>query len=260
MCTGRIFFGLALFISSQSEELFGAHSDTADIISDLSRRLENLEYLRTKDTLEAQRREEELLSRIQATEDNERRIRDLEQLTSGQFHEIASLKNHLEHLSRGDVVSAEKNPGNSSYSQLDRLSRAGVHFPPVAFYAYSSTTLRYLTRRMLPYDTVITNVGNGYNKYTGAFTCSVPGVYFFTWDIYVGGGVGYHVDTELQRNGQAVAFAKAGTTTYLAMTGSSSAILQLVAGDTVWVKVSEETNDQTVLYNNKTKFSGFLIQ
>ncbi|XP_060064605.1 complement C1q-like protein 2 [Ylistrum balloti] len=249
------------FQTENSDGVFQGKSDTSETISDLSRRLENLENVREKDYLEARSRETELLSRIQETEDlYERRIRKLKQLSFGQSKEISSLKNQLESIVRNIAMPTEKSSGNTSYSLVDRFSRSDAHFPPVAFYAYSSTTLRHLARRMLPFDTVITNIGNGYNKYTGAFTCSVPGIYFFTWTAYVGGGVGHHVDTELHRNGHPVAFAKGGSTTYLAMTGSASAILELAVGDAVWVQVSEVTGDHTVLYGEKTNFSGFLIQ
>lgn len=128
------------------------------------------------------------------------------------------------------------------------------------FYAYLSQKIPHLNHGKIVFDDVIENVGHGYNKYTGAFTCTVPGSYFFEWDMYPGGGQGHYVSTDLMRNGVSVSFAKAGTTEHLAMTGSSAAVLQLAVGDTVWVKISGFTNYNTVLYSKITKFSGFRIK
>lgn len=75
----------------------------------------------------------------------------------------------------------------------------------------------------------------------------------------MGGGVGHDVNTELIKNGNPMSFATAGTTDHLAMSGSSSAVLELTHGDSVWVRISEYTNAATVLYPKITKFSGFLI-
>ena len=41
--------------------------------------------------------------------------------------------------------------------------------------------------RTIVFDNVLTNVGDGYNEFSGLFTAPSSGVYFFTWTIYSGG-------------------------------------------------------------------------
>nr|XP_022298826.1 uncharacterized protein LOC111107771 [Crassostrea virginica] len=77
------------------------------------------------------------------------------------------------------------------HSDMSRLAQG-----PVAFYAYMSQrepnpSLNYA----LIFDSVKTNVGGGYNEYSGMFTAPSSGVYVFTWTIYTGdhGQTKFHV-------------------------------------------------------------------
>lgn len=58
---------------------------------------------------------------------------------------------------------------------------------PVAFYAYMSkdepTPSAHFT---LKFDRVRTNVGNGYNKFSGTFVAPSSGTYVFTYTVYAG--------------------------------------------------------------------------
>jgi hypothetical protein len=55
---------------------------------------------------------------------------------------------------------------------------------PVAFYAYlSKSEPAPSIHHTLIFDVVKTNLGNGYNKYSGTFVAPTAGAYVFTWTI-----------------------------------------------------------------------------
>ncbi|XP_048736469.2 uncharacterized protein LOC125651760 [Ostrea edulis] len=74
-----------------------------------------------------------------------------------------------------------------SESGVERIRHTRISPEPVAFYAYmSSNEPNPSLHRSLIFDVVKTNLGGGYNKYSGMFTAPSPGVYVLTWTIYTG--------------------------------------------------------------------------
>nr|XP_034312989.1 cerebellin-1-like [Crassostrea gigas] len=58
-----------------------------------------------------------------------------------------------------------------------------------AFSAYMSDDVAEISKDFtIHFDTIITNIGNHYNKHTGAFTAPQHGVYVFTWNFYCNPG------------------------------------------------------------------------
>ncbi|XP_052067274.1 uncharacterized protein LOC127706659 [Mytilus californianus] len=55
----------------------------------------------------------------------------------------------------------------------------------VAFYAYMSSSIPAPSiHYQLVFDIAKTNIGRGYNHYTGTFNAPIQGVYVFVWTIY----------------------------------------------------------------------------
>ncbi|VDI72382.1 Hypothetical predicted protein [Mytilus galloprovincialis] len=58
--------------------------------------------------------------------------------------------------------------------------------PVIAFHVYASSNLNSLgLHQIVMFNTILTNEGNGYNKYTGTFIVPTSGFYVFTWTIDV---------------------------------------------------------------------------
>lgn len=56
----------------------------------------------------------------------------------------------------------------------------------IAFYAYlTNTESNPGAHHIIVYDHVVTNSGNGYSKFTGAFTAPRAGMYVFSWTTFI---------------------------------------------------------------------------
>ncbi|XP_061195733.1 uncharacterized protein LOC133203955 [Saccostrea echinata] len=183
--------------------------------------------------------------------------------------DVQSLKTEYSYIKRefgNHLVSTRNESCTRTLECLDQKTH-------IAFYAYYSNNFKAPTTigATLIFDSVVTNLGNGYNKRTGIFTTPLSGVYAFTWTLHAAGsnvarssgnqygemnasikqnGVtrgAIHVDTE-RKNDDAVA--------------TGFVLLSLKAGDEIQI-VSDIFNGQGSMYSNdehgRTSFSGFQI-
>lgn len=128
----------------------------------------------------------------------------------------------------------------------------------VAFSAALSKDVTSTTpQEKLIYDTVITNIGNGFDPKTGEFTVPSDGLYVFHWTVLTHPGKVY--DTELVVNGVAkrrnAADAGGGKSFN---SGSSMVTLPLQKGDKVWIR-KYSTLGNKLHGNYWPGFSGFKI-
>ncbi|XP_042200239.1 complement C1q-like protein 2 [Callorhinchus milii] len=130
------------------------------------------------------------------------------------------------------------------------------HSPRIAFYA--GLRKPHEGYEILKFDDVVTNIGNHYEASTGKFTCTVPGIYFFTYHVLMRGGDGVSMWADLCKNGQVRASAIAQDADQNYDYASNTVILHLDVGDEVYVKL-----DGGKVHggnNNKySTFSGFII-
>ncbi|KAB0393190.1 hypothetical protein E2I00_004909 [Balaenoptera physalus] len=100
-------------------------------------------------------------------------------------------------------------------------------------------------RETVLFDDVVTNLGNHYDPTTGKFTCSIPGIYFFTYHVLMRGG-----------DGTSIAIAQDADQNY--DYASNSVVLHLEPGDEVYIKL--DGGKAHGGNNNKySTFSGFII-
>lgn len=76
--------------------------------------------------------------------------------------------------------------GQTNRMAFFKIYFAGIRTPngTIAFSAYMTHNLSNLGNlRILVFDAIFINEGNGYNHYVGVFTAPRTGLYVFTWTI-----------------------------------------------------------------------------
>ena len=121
-----------------------------------------------------------------------------------------------------------------------------------AFSAVRTTSFTASSPPALPFDQVHTNIGEDFVATTGRFTCEIPGVYLFTYSIMTHNS---NPSVKLMKN-TAVINAVYRTPESPHDIVSNSAVLQLAAGDQIWLKCI-----RTIYSNSEhhTTFSGVIL-
>ncbi|XP_006906538.2 complement C1q tumor necrosis factor-related protein 2 isoform X1 [Pteropus alecto] len=125
--------------------------------------------------------------------------------------------------------------------------------------AFSVAVTKSYPRERLPikFDKILMNEGSHYNASSGKFVCSVPGIYYFTYDITL---ANKHLAIGLVHNGQyRIRTFDANTGNHDVASGST--ILALKQGDEVWLQIfySEQNGLFYDPYWTDSLFTGFLI-
>ena len=122
----------------------------------------------------------------------------------------------------------------------------------IAFSAPSSKFGPNMAYQTIVFDKVFINAGNDYNPQTGMLTCSVSGVYTFTWSNMPAYHSSVdHCDSAIYKNGDSWLETRAHVDSSSA---TNTIVFRLAQGDQVWVKTK-----QCGYYNGYpyTSFSGW---
>ncbi|KAJ8306996.1 hypothetical protein KUTeg_015080 [Tegillarca granosa] len=126
----------------------------------------------------------------------------------------------------------------------------------VAFTAQLSHDIGHLgSNEAIIFDKVVTNHGNGYESQTGHFTAPVAGIYHFTTTVMAYGDENVHI--QIVKNGNEI--ARGYTSSIDFETSVAVVIVQMAAGDRVWVRHFFDTTTPHIHGLGYTSFSGFLI-
>ncbi|XP_069055482.1 complement C1q tumor necrosis factor-related protein 2 [Pleurodeles waltl] len=125
--------------------------------------------------------------------------------------------------------------------------------------AFSVAVTKSYPKERLPikFDKVLMNEGGHYNASSGKYVCSIPGIYYFTYDITL---ANKHLAIGLVHNGQyRIKTFDANTGNHDVASGST--ILQLKRRDEVWLQIfySEQNGLFYDPYWTDSLFTGFLI-
>ncbi|KAJ8307110.1 hypothetical protein KUTeg_015194 [Tegillarca granosa] len=128
----------------------------------------------------------------------------------------------------------------------------------VAFYSWLANE-NTAHSRVIKYDRVVTNIGNGYSVSTGRFVAPVSGTYAFSVTVSDKSGVGpAHLD--IMKNDIEVGAVRSEKTVDMDL-GSQTVVLSLKASDNVYIK----NRGNHGLHSHRGRyaintFSGFLIR
>ncbi|XP_033758232.1 protein HP-25 homolog 1-like [Pecten maximus] len=127
--------------------------------------------------------------------------------------------------------------------------------------AFSARLLYAVTHigqgRAIVFDEIILNIGQDYDPSSGIFQCSIPGIYVFTWSIEV--NASNSLITGIYVNGQSRQFQFVAGSSYNINSGSSTIVLELTGGDTVFIGAFRTPSHDTVVESESSLFSGYLL-
>ncbi|XP_063173655.1 complement C1q subcomponent subunit A [Candoia aspera] len=161
-------------------------------------------------------------------------------------------------------------PGNLGYRGLDGLMgppgeqgnkgpkgqvRNIQDQPRTAFSASRKNPTPTLSPKTVVFDNSITNQDNAYSTQTGKFTCSIPGYYYFTFQVVSKGNLCL---TLMHRDNGVATFCDQSQG--LLQVNSGGSVLQLAQGEQVWLN-SDPPGGANIYSGSEADsvFSGFLL-
>ncbi|XP_054635577.1 uncharacterized protein LOC129182927 [Dunckerocampus dactyliophorus] len=156
---------------------------------------------------------------------------------------------------RVDALEKEKNEPvkkEQVTGPTTRVTKLEVAASPVVFSAMIKHENNFSSGEKVIFSEVQTNVGDDYNKTTGIFTARIGGLYFFTVTIHTHGG---DINLNVYKNEEKMSQLFNPTAGYHG-SETSSLVMQLESGDTVYVEAYKSTVQS---YTIQSMFSGFLI-
>ncbi|XP_061178916.1 cerebellin-2-like [Saccostrea echinata] len=106
--------------------------------------------------------------------------------------------------------------------------------------------------QIVKYDNVITNYGDGYDKWTGIFTAPMEGLYVFSCTIMAYDKNSIHI--QIVQGGRVISTIHSDSTPW--NQASETVVLVLKRGDNVWTR---QTGHGHRIHGDYNLFSGFLI-
>uniref|UniRef100_A0A8W8LPX3 C1q domain-containing protein n=1 Tax=Magallana gigas TaxID=29159 RepID=A0A8W8LPX3_MAGGI len=135
---------------------------------------------------------------------------------------------------------------------VSTVIQQGLTNPAIGFTAVLSKDTQLVNDEAIKYDNVLTNSGNGYDKWCGHFVAPTKGLYVFSCSVMATNR--YHITVGIIKNGQSVLPVSSANTPWEAT--SRIVVLAMDKGDRVWVKRLAHDRNIQGHYNS---FSGYLI-
>ncbi|XP_045191033.2 heavy metal-binding protein HIP-like [Mercenaria mercenaria] len=215
------------------------------------------------------------------------KINDMESIIARQADDINNLKDSLKEMegeNEGNYViqpynnltntekvdKAKHNPDSYHTNMKQRENKLFINQrirthsgQSVAFTAYLDHQIKELNPgTTIKCNQIISNYGNGYNKFTGIFTAPISGTYFTTFTIQAGVK---KTNVRLLKDGQnvvgAVVHADPYSDSYRQTMASNSAVINLTAGQSLWLETIYDHDAELFSLEGYryVTFTGFLL-
>ena len=145
------------------------------------------------------------------------------------------------------------------FSERLLIQPTTVPFDRVAFYAYfSSDILASMDNYILPFNTVVTNVGNAYHPHSGTFIAPRSGLYVFTWTIRAYGSR-YH-STQLLVDNNVINSISINPNRVIDGSVTGTAVVHVDQGDDVFIRTFPANSGEIISGNNgRSSFCGWSL-
>ena len=152
-----------------------------------------------------------------------------------------------------------KNRKTASISGTEHISMSRIVSEPVAFYSYmASNEQNPSLHHAIIFYVVKTNIGGGYNEYSGMFTAPSSGVYVFTWTIYTGNHGQTQFNIYVNHNVYDATFGETDSNEHDYDSDSGTMVISLNAHDNVYIRSGITCSTIVVsAYNARSTFAGW---
>ncbi|XP_063397261.1 heavy metal-binding protein HIP-like [Mytilus trossulus] len=248
-----------------------AKSEKVDLYSEILQihktlKAQGNEISHLKDTVKNQQTEIERLNAIVTnlqTVITETNIGAIQTDQDSMTHDNGSKPESVQVWDEGHHDEIEKEKPREKREVTRLITQADVFVQPstVAFYAQLTTIETNVgMHHPIVFDHVILNIGKGYNKFTGAFTAPVSGIYVFTFTLYPNRDSSIAVN--IFKNNEVIAQSFIEMTSGMISGTTPIAVVDMNVGDAAFVRTSsihQPHGDVFSDVNVKSSFAGWKI-
>lgn len=114
----------------------------------------------------------------------------------------------------------------------------------------------------IKFDTIVTNIGSSYNRYTGVFTAPQDGVYVFSWNLYCSSDGAYFYSQLVANSNVVGAMFTDATGANYTRTTTNVVVVEINIGDVIYVRIHPTLGFKKKLHSSpdfRSTFSGWKL-
>ena len=255
-------FALKALVQKQENELFSLGEEIKEIQARIDKQGDQMktvvkELIEKKQTATCQNNN---IKDMRAETQNQTQLKNFSNMDNKKYNILKTSKRHnfISLLLTNNVPEAE----SKSHNDKENVQNRAIESEGIAFSAYLDHNVYHISSGYtLKCNQILLNVGSAYNAHTGTFTVPRTGVYLLTF--FINSVINYiptYVRLVVDNRNIVDAVSYPGSSAHDA-SGGNVAIVNLTAGESVWLEVYHATNGQLQTDGNYryVTFSGVLL-